>query len=90
MLHIRLAVCVDFNGMQDQIFVGIINYQDKKKEGILFFQITFELNNKNTVSLMTKITLTLFSQIITKLDRTQLKKLVDQLKTDKVKKGYSS
>jgi hypothetical protein len=48
----------------------------------------FELLNKKTISLMVNITL--FSQIIRKLDRLKFNKLVKQYGTDKQQKGFNS
>lgn len=51
-------------------------------------QITFELYHKNHLSLMSNITL--FSQIIAKLDRHKFNKLVKERESDKHQKGYNS
>ena len=53
----------------------------------MYLKVTFELRNK-TPSLMANVTL--FSQIIGKLDRTKFSKLVKEHQSDKHQKGYTS
>ncbi len=53
----------------------------------MYLKVTFELRNKKP-SLMANITL--FSQIISKLDRSIFSKLVREKETDKHQKGYNS
>jgi hypothetical protein len=53
----------------------------------MYLKVTFELHNK-TPSLMANVTL--FSQIIGKLDRTKFSKLVKEHQSDKHQKGYTS
>jgi len=52
----------------------------------MYLKITFDLHNKKT-SLIVNITL--FSQIISKLDRSCFSKLVKEKQTDKHQKGYN-
>jgi hypothetical protein len=53
----------------------------------MYLKVTFDLRNK-TPSLMANVTL--FSQIIGKLDRTKFSKLVKEHQSDKHQKGYTS
>lgn len=53
----------------------------------MYLKVTFELRNKKTFSMAN---ITLFSQIIGKLDRLKFSKLVKEKETDKHQKGYNS
>ena len=59
----------------------------KKEKGNLFLKVTFVVQHKN-LSLMLNITL--FSQIVQKLDGSKFKKLVKARQTDKHQKGFDS
>ena len=68
-------------------FKPIASKMIKKEREFLTQSVSFEVQ-KNHPFLMTNITL--FSQIISKLDRSKFNKLVKEKQSDKHQKGYSS
>ena len=61
---------------------------DQKRKGTFYLKVIFDVQKNRTPFYM--LNLTLFSQIISKLDRSKFNKLVNKKQTDKHNKGYNS